>query len=183
MKTRVGKIARLPYPIRGELNLRIANGVRGIDLVAWLKTLPEVQKVMAELFGGRSITHQNISEWRRGGYAEWAANRTDRAQWQDLLDHLEQLNQKRTLESGNDVTSHLGTLMVIELGQALDQLSRMKDSAERWKIFRMISRSLSRLRMDDCREKRIRLWDLKADRKNGQFQAIPTNANLKKIIS
>ncbi len=182
MKTRVGKIARLPLHIREELNLRIANNALGKDLVAWLKTLPEAQKVMAELFGGRSITHQNISEWRRGGYADWAATRTDRAQWQDLLDHLEELNEKRTVTGGVDVTNHLATLVVFELGQALDKLGRMEDSAERWRIFRQISRGLSRLRMDDCREKRVRLWNPKAARKNGHFQPLPTHADHKKII-
>jgi len=164
MKTRIGKIARLPHNIREELNHRLSQGALGKDLIAWLNALPEVQKVMAELFGGTKITHQNISVWRHGGYSDWAETRTDRAQWQDLFDHLEELNQKRTVTGGVDVTSHLAALVVFELGQALDKLARMEDSDERWRIFRQISRSLSRLRMDDCREKRVRLWDLKAAR-------------------
>jgi hypothetical protein len=181
MRTRVGKIARLPHDIREELNRRLADGVPGLHIVAWLKTLPEVQKVMAEQFGGRTITHQNVAEWRRRGYAEWAASRTDRAEWQDLLDHLDELNQQRTLASGKDVTGHLGTLVVLELAKALDQLGRMKNSDERWRIFSRISRSLSRLRMDDCRAKRVLLWDAKASRQNEQCQPLPTIENLKNI--
>jgi len=40
MKTRHGKIARLPKEIR-------------------------------ELFHGRAISDQNLSQWREGGYADW----------------------------------------------------------------------------------------------------------------
>jgi hypothetical protein len=180
MTTRVGKIARLPSHIRDELNHRLANGARGIDVVAWLNTLPEVQTIMAELFRGQPIRQQNLSEWRHGGYAEWSANRGDRAHWQDLLDHIEELSKERTLENGKDVTSHLGTLVVLELAQALDQLNRMEDSAERWKIFRRISLSLSRLRRDDCREERIRLSDSQATRKNDHLKPVPANTAQKK---
>ena len=183
MKTRIGKIARLPANIRDELNYRLSQGAIGRNLLPWLNAQPEVQKVMAELFGGAKITHQNLSVWRHSGYADWAAARSDRAAWQDLLDHVDELHNRRTLNNGKDVTGHLGTLVMVELGKALNELSRMGDSPERWKIFRMLSRNLSRLRMDDCREKRIRLWDSKATRHSAQFNAIPTNANPKKIIS
>ena len=183
MKTHVGKIARLPHHLREELHQRLSNGVIGKDILAWLNALPEVQKIMAELFGGRQITHQNLSEWRHGGYAEWVANRTGPTQWQNFLEYVEELNQKRTDEKAPDITGYLGTVVLIELSQALDQLRDTEDSDERLKILRMISRTLSRLRMDDCREKRIQLWDSKAARRNGQSKAIPTPANLKKIIS
>jgi len=182
MKTRIGKIARLPHHIREELNQRLSNGVIGKQLLAWLNALPETQKIMAELFGGRKITHQNLSEWRLGAYAEWADHRNDAAQWRNLLERVEQLNEKRTGENGAAVTNHLGSLVVYELGQALDQLHKMEDSDERWRIFNMLSRTLSRLRMDDCREKRIRLWSKKEARRNGRFKTIPTDANHKKVI-
>jgi hypothetical protein len=182
MKTRVGKIARLPAHIRDELNHRLAQGAIGRNLLTWLNAQPEVQQVMAEEFGGTKITHQNLSVWRLGGYAEWSGTRSDRAQWQDLLDHLEELNHQQTNPASVPVTKHLATLVVFELGQALDKLHRMEDSPERWRIFRLLCRGLSNLRMDDCREKRIRLWDAKAAGCAAQFNAIPTNSNHKKII-
>jgi hypothetical protein len=180
MKTRIGKIARLPHHIREELNQRLSNGIIGKEILTWLNELPETNKIMAELFGGRKITHQNLSEWRLDAYAEWVNNRTGAAQWQDLLGHLEQLNEKRTGENGAAITNQLGSLVVYELGQALDHLHKMGDSAERWRIFNMLSRTFSRLRMDDCREKSIRLRDAKTARRKGQFKAIPTDANHKK---
>ena len=41
------------------------------SLVEWLNGLPEVQAVLQAQFEGALITEQNISEWRKRGYAEW----------------------------------------------------------------------------------------------------------------
>ena len=73
--TRNGKIARLPDEVRDELNRRLLNGERGNKLVMWLNSLPEVQAVMVEEFGGSAIRPQNLSEWKQGGYADWLRQR------------------------------------------------------------------------------------------------------------
>ena len=69
--SRNGKIARLPKPIREELNRRLDQGAPGGPLLQWLNSLPEVQAVLAADFGGRPINKQSLSQWRHGGYAEW----------------------------------------------------------------------------------------------------------------
>ena len=69
--TRNGKIARLPKPIREELNRRLDQGVPGGPLLQWLNSLPEVQAILTADFGGRPINKQSLSQWRHGGYAEW----------------------------------------------------------------------------------------------------------------
>ena len=71
--TRNGKIARLPKEIREQLNQRLDDGKQGKDLVSWLNSLPEVQSVLATLFGGQAINKHNLSQWRKGGYREWLA--------------------------------------------------------------------------------------------------------------
>jgi hypothetical protein len=71
MKTRRGKIARLPLAIRQELNSRLRNGEPGKDLVLWLNGLPAVQEIMAAQFQGKPIAECNLSRWRAGGYADW----------------------------------------------------------------------------------------------------------------
>jgi len=87
MKTRNGKIARLPPSLQGkvlvagkergeleireQLNARLDDGEPGNRLVEWLNSNPDVMKVMAEQFEGRPITENNLSEWRAGGYEEW----------------------------------------------------------------------------------------------------------------
>ena len=169
MKTRIGKVARLPKPIRDELNLRLENGADGPELLAWLNALPEVQKVLAEKFGGRPLTKHNLSDWRRGGYSEWAATRTGRAQWHELIEHGCALDQKRTASNGTDVTGYLGTFLIVELAEAIDELHKMKDSKQRWKVLQMISRSLARLQNAHSRDKRIRLWETKERTRHRQI--------------
>ncbi|HEU0008337.1 MAG TPA: hypothetical protein VFT34_00825 [Verrucomicrobiae bacterium] len=73
--SRTGKIARLPHRVREELNCRLREGEKGRGLVAWLNSLPRVQAVVDAEFAGRPIREQNISEWRKGGYRDWLAQR------------------------------------------------------------------------------------------------------------
>jgi len=72
---RVGKIARLPEPIREQLNLRLEEGEGGEPLLAWLNGLPETRQLLEQDFGGRPINKQNLSDWRQGGLAEWQLRR------------------------------------------------------------------------------------------------------------
>jgi hypothetical protein len=70
-RMRNGKIATLPTSIRDELSLRMENGGKGKELLAWLNGLPEVQESIQAAFGGVPISKQNLSEWRQGGFREW----------------------------------------------------------------------------------------------------------------
>lgn len=67
----VGKIARLPYIIRENLNRRIRDGLPTADILAWLNNLASVKKILAQHFAGRTINHRNLSNWRRLGYRRW----------------------------------------------------------------------------------------------------------------
>jgi hypothetical protein len=72
---RNGKIARLPHPIRNELNFRMDNGEDGAELLKWLNELPEVKSILESGFDGVPISKQNLSEWRKGGFPEWQRHR------------------------------------------------------------------------------------------------------------
>jgi hypothetical protein len=159
MKTRISKIARLPKIIRDQLNQKIEDGCLGIEITKWLNSLPEVAKIMADHFGGRLITNQNVSEWRRTGYADWQLSREGRQHWWEIIETGRELNQARHPEDGADASGHLATILLAELGMALEELHRMEDSRERWKFFRQLSLALSRLRNDDTREKRFQLTE------------------------
>ena len=78
---RKGKIARLPRPMRNELNRRLADNEDGGVLLNWLNAAPEVKDLLARDFAGEPISKQNLYEWRQGGFAEWQAR-------QDLLEHI-----------------------------------------------------------------------------------------------
>jgi len=69
--TRKGKIARLPRPVREQLNRRLDDGEQGKALVAWLNGLPEVRDKLKQDFHGNPINEQNLSEWRQGGFQDW----------------------------------------------------------------------------------------------------------------
>jgi hypothetical protein len=73
--THNGKIGRLPKTIREQLNRRLENGEKGPPLVAWLNSLPEVQALLAAEFDGKPIRQQNLSDWRKHGYAKWLRQR------------------------------------------------------------------------------------------------------------
>jgi hypothetical protein len=182
MKTRIGKIARLPKPIRDELNHRLDDGADGPGLLAWLNALPEVQRVLTEKFRGRQLTKQNLSEWRRGGYADWAASRDGKVQWHQLIEQGCALDQKRTGDNGADVSSYLGTFLLVELSEAIDELHKMKDSNQRWKVLQMISRALSRLQSAHSRDQRIRLWETQERTRLGQIASSRPESPSKKTL-
>jgi hypothetical protein len=69
--TRKGKIARLPEELCNEVNRRIYDGEPGVDIVAWLNVLPEVQAVLRAFFGGRPVNPVNLTKWKAGGYCQW----------------------------------------------------------------------------------------------------------------
>jgi hypothetical protein len=75
VSARNGKIARLPRPVRNELNERLERSEPGPRLLEWLNALKEVKKVVKEDFAGVPISKQNLSEWRQGGFEEWLARR------------------------------------------------------------------------------------------------------------
>jgi hypothetical protein len=172
MKTRTGKIARLPQSIRDQLNQKLETNVPGNELLPWLHSLPEVQKILAEHFGGRPITKSNLSDWRHGGFIDWNYHRQGRQQWWELVESARELTEKRTGEKGVDASSYLGTFLLVEVGQALDRLHTVKDLDQRWKLMRLISGTLSRLRNDDTREKLLRLRQIKQLARGRESQAV-----------
>jgi hypothetical protein len=75
MKSRNGKIARLPRHVREELNERLERSEPGPQLLAWLNALPETKEVAEKHFASAPVNKQNLSEWRQGGFQEWLAGR------------------------------------------------------------------------------------------------------------
>jgi hypothetical protein len=182
MKTRVGKIARLPKIIREQINEKIENGMNGNHVLTWLNALPEVQKILAEQFGGCPISKQNLSEWRHGGYVDWARSRDGRNHWWEMMETARKLHDARSPGEHIDVSGYLGTFLIVELAEALDELHDMKDSTERRRLMSTISRVLSNVRTDDSREKRLHLKYCQQAAKNGQIAGSPTQSNLQEKI-
>lgn len=66
-----GKIAKLPPAIRDQVNARLERSESGVKICRWLNSLPEAKALCKAEFNGEPITGQNLSDYRRGAYAEW----------------------------------------------------------------------------------------------------------------
>jgi hypothetical protein len=113
--TRTGKIARLPREIRDQLNQRLLDGQPGQRLLAWLNSLPEVQRVLAADFDGRPLSEQNLSQWKAGGYEDWLTRRETLDQSRELTADYREL----AATTDGKLTEHLTTVLTARYAAAL----------------------------------------------------------------
>jgi hypothetical protein len=139
MKAPVGKIARLPESIREQLNQRLLDGVVGKEIVSWLNTLPEVNRVVAELFAGHPITQQNISEWRRRSFQVWLEKRETQTRVLHLAETFQDLEPEDRLR-------RMSGILAAQLMDAMNQLPAVKDAEVRWRRLQRICWEFARLK-------------------------------------
>jgi hypothetical protein len=154
MQTRLSKIARLPAEIREQLNRRLHDGELGRTILPWVNELPETKKVLAELFVGKRITHQNLSEWRSGGYQDWLQHQ-QRLEWFDRLS--EQEKELKAHDRCFDTYETMGRLFMIEFGQTFAAMQNIKNPNERWDRFQNITHAFARLQNAYNLSRRIQL--------------------------
>jgi hypothetical protein len=158
---RNGKIARLPQPIREDLNHRLASNQPGPEILAWLNPHPDVQKILTQYFEGRLISQQNLSEWRHGGYKEWIQLQETRQFTRELVE------QSDTMEadySAKKITDAYATIAAAEfVRHAKTRLADCKNSKQLWECTCEIQNQLGRRRRDDYRASHLKLrqdrWD------------------------
>lgn len=143
MKSRTGKIARLPKKIRDQLNRRLQNAEPGVQLVEWLNALPSTQRIAREQFDGQPITEQNLSHWRTGGYLDWLRHQEIQNQTRWIVERSDDVDAD---EKDQFLCERLARVLTAELAQRSHELCTIKNSKQRWKLFREISTELSRLR-------------------------------------
>src|SRR5437763_2828408 len=68
---RRGKIGRLSWALRLEVNQRLVREEPASVILGWLNSLPEVTEALQPYFGKPTVTAQNLSEWR--GWASGSA--------------------------------------------------------------------------------------------------------------
>ena len=152
MKTRIGKIARLPRAIRNQLNQRLADGEPGQRLLEWLNALPEVQTVLAAEFEGRPINAQNLSDWKQGGYREWVLQ-------QEALELAERLAEDAVelqVEGRPPLTDTLALWLAARYAVATRALAA-QDGPEQWRQMREFTADVVELRRGDHSAERLRL--------------------------
>jgi len=102
---RTGKIARLPHPLRNELNRRLMNGQPGPYLLDWINAEPDAKSMLAAHFSGHPITLQNLSEWRQGGFEDWFM-------WEDTVLRAGRVGEAaQELEATGPLAERLATLL------------------------------------------------------------------------
>jgi hypothetical protein len=146
---RNGKIARLPFHIRNEINKRLSDGEPGVKLVKWANE--EVQFFMHNKVEGRRIriTEQNLSEWRQGGYQDWLRHEEAR---QFLVDLSERAGEMDEAADGKSICDRFGALLAVDMARLAQKfLEQETDDEKRWTRLKEISRELSRLRRDEHR--------------------------------
>lgn len=118
--THKGKIGRLPLHIREEVNRRLLEGQTGAKILPWLNELDEVRAILEEDFEGLSVNDENLSQWRKGGFAHWLRRR-------EQLDHTRELAQmsiKLAKAGGGNLTEGAAAILS---GKVLDVLERLDE--------------------------------------------------------
>jgi len=153
MKTRNGKIARLPLEIRDRLNARLADGEPGNRLVEWLNSNPDVMKVMAEQFEGRPITDNNLSEWRAGGYEEWTTLHA-------FLDETRVLSENAGDVADTGISSdHMHIVLLAHHAHLLQNLGIMPEDEYQTRLntVRKLTASIMNMRRGELQKARFEL--------------------------
>jgi hypothetical protein len=147
IRTRNGKIARLPQAIREQLNRRLDDGEPGKRLVGWINSLPEAQAVFKMDYGGQVVSEQNLSGWKQGGYRDWQKQQERRAIVRQLTEDSNELDADA---GGVELGNRLSAVLVAELAQAAsDWLATITDPVERCARGQELLRTLARVRRED----------------------------------
>jgi len=180
--TRLGKIARLSREIREELNVRLQNGEVGRKLVEWLNGLPAAQAVLAENFGGRAISTQNLSEWKQGGYEDWVRHQENCAYAVMLT---EMSDDQQGVAGETRLEDRLAAPMAMALARLLREAEEAPAGAEQRRTILDVARQLSQLRRESHQAERVRMererWAhkelelLEKERQAAQDEAIVKN--------
>lgn len=113
-----GKIDRLPFELREQVNRRLRDGETGRKICAWLNALPEVRPVLAEHFDGEDITEQNLSNWRQGGYAKWLSRQDTVNETRELAHLSVQIAQA----SGGNISDGAAQILAGEILTVMEDL-------------------------------------------------------------
>jgi len=152
-RARTGKIARLPYDIRKELNQRMRDGEPGGPLVDWLNGLPTVQTILVTQFKGKGIQKQNLSQWRKGGHQDYLKEEQTRQELRTFLEEIKGLQEA----APDGLTDQVAFFLAAQIALELKELKAAPDSAEKAKRWEELSDRLMALRRGDLAMERIRV--------------------------
>lgn len=151
MSAAKGKIGRLPFKLRQELNRRMRDGQPDAAILEWLNGLEEARAAIAGSgYGGPGktravVTPQNLSEYRGGRYQDWVAEEERVAGIQTLAE----LSLRMAEAAGGNVSESAVRITAGKLMQVLE--SATADDAER------MAKALTGLSMAETAAARARI--------------------------
>lgn len=148
MRTRTGKIARLPLAIREELNRRLLENETAKKICAWVNALPEAIAVCDE-FGEQPIDDKNISDWRKGGYADWLAR-------MERIEHTQELARFAAKLAAANKSSISEGAAAIASGRILELLEAVEEDLKPEDLAELIN-GVTALRAEDTKHGRLEL--------------------------
>ena len=152
--TRNGKIARLPHPIREQINRRLQNGDEGQKIAEWLNRLPKVRTVLKAEFDGQPINENNLSNWKLGGYRDWQAQQEALAAVRQFGADAAELSQA----AGGQLADQLAVCLAARIALALQQpASDGDDPATQMQRLRQLCLDLVALRKGDHNAEWLRI--------------------------
>jgi hypothetical protein len=143
--SRNGKIARLPEPIREQINRRLQDGENGREIIKWLNSVDEVKAALSEGFDSCQITDGNLCEWRRRGYRDWQAQQFALAEARRVMSEGRELAQT----GKGALADNLAVWITGRYVLATRKLMENGDDASAWKMLRELCHDLVALRRGD----------------------------------
>ena len=169
--TRRGKIARLPHPVREQINRRLQNGDEGKQIAEWLNSMPEVRVLLDAEFDGQPVKAPNLSHWKLGGYRDWEAQ-------QEALEAVRRFGADAAEIShatGGQLADHLALCLTARIAVALQQApAGGDDPAGELQRLRQLCADLVALRKGDHNAQRLRIEREKIDLELKKSQAEET---------
>ena len=151
------KIARLPKNVRHQLSLRIEDNHPGVEIVQWLNSLPDVQKIIADQFNGSAISEQNLSDWKSSGHLDWLRHEAALESARQFIETSDDLDLAAQ-QSKSNLLDRFAAILAVEMMRAgLALLQKETDLEKKWKLACQLNRELSRLRRDNDRAQRTAL--------------------------
>jgi hypothetical protein len=157
MRTHNGKIGRLPFAIREQLNQRLQDGETAASLLPWLNALPAVKTLLAARFDGGPVNEQNLSNWRNGGYEHWQKQQERRAIVRDLAEEDDEL-EAGSIERETVLNQRLSRVLTADFAVAAREvLVGLSDPAERCQRLQEFLQTLKFQRREDYLTGRLKI--------------------------
>jgi len=157
---RKGKIAHLPRPFREKTNQLLYGGQTAVQIAKWLNEIPEIKAILANHFGGRPISPQNLSEWKQGGYREWLRH-------QQLLQQTGELaaNAGDLARAADGLADSLFGLLTLDYTQTLmnREAQTPAEFEKRRKALSLLTQDIVRLRRCDLNARRVEIQEERFD--------------------